>query len=70
MEKKKRSEESFRDIWDNTECINIWIKGVSEEDERKKWYEKIIEEIRVEIVPQKEMERVKQSKRQKEPHTG
>ena len=43
----KRTEDSLRDLWDNTKCTNIWIIGVPEE-EKKKGYEKIFEEIIVE----------------------
>ena len=43
----KRTEDSLRDLWDNIKCTNIWIIGVTEE-EKKKRYEKIFEEIIVE----------------------
>ena len=46
--KVKRTEDSLRDLWDNIKYINIWIIGVSEEEEKKKGYEKIFEEIIVE----------------------
>ena len=36
---------SLRDLWDNIKCTNIWIIGVPEEEEKKKGYEKIFEEI-------------------------
>ena len=41
----KRIEDSLRDLWDNTECTNIQIIGVPEEEEKKKGSEKICEEI-------------------------
>ena len=44
----KRTEDSLRGIWDNNKCTNIQIKGVPEEEEKKKGYEKIFEEIIVE----------------------
>ena len=47
----KRSEDSLQDIWDNIKCTNIWIIGVPEEEEKKKVYEKIFEEIIVENFP-------------------
>ena len=50
----KRIEESLRDLWDNIRCTNIWIIGVPEEEENKKGYEKIFEEIIVENFPNME----------------
>ena len=47
----KRTEDSLRDLWDNIKSTNIQITGVLEEDEKKKGYEKIFEEIIVEISP-------------------
>ena len=45
-EKKiKRNEDNLRDLWDNVKCPNIRIKGVSEEKDKKKGHEKILEEI-------------------------
>ena len=41
----KRTENSLRDLWDNTKHTNIQIIGVPEEEERKKGYEKTFEEI-------------------------
>ena len=46
-----RTEDSLRDLWDNTKCTNIQIIGVSEEEEKKKGYEKNFEEIIVENFP-------------------
>ena len=43
----KRTEDSFRDLWDNIKLTNIQIIGVPEE-EKKEGYEKIFEEIIVE----------------------
>ena len=40
-----RPEDSLRDHWDNIKCTNIQIIGVPEEEEEKKGYEKIFEEI-------------------------
>ena len=48
---------------------NIRIIGVPEEEEKKKGYENVFEEIIVENVPNMEKETVK-SKRHKESHTG
>ena len=46
----RRTEDSLRDFWDNIKHTNIQIIGVSEE-EKKKGYEKISEEIIVEDFP-------------------
>ena len=52
----KRTEDSLRDLWDNIKCTNIGIIGIPEEEEKKKGYEKIFEEIIVEIFPNMEKE--------------
>ena len=54
----KRAEDSLRDLWDHIKCTNIQIIGVPEE-EKKKGYEKIFEEITVENFPNMEKEIVK-----------
>ena len=46
-EKRKKKNDSLRDILDNTECTNIRIIVVSEEVEKEKGPEKICEEITV-----------------------
>ena len=56
----KRTDNSLRDLWDNIKHINIWIIGVPEEEEKKKGYEKIFEEIIVESLPNVEKEIVNQ----------
>ena len=56
----KRTEDSLRDIWDNIKCTRIRIIGVLEEEEKKKGYEKIFEEIRVGNFPNMEKEIVNQ----------
>ena len=56
----KRTEDSLRDLWDNIKCTNIQIIGVSEEEEKKKGYEKNFEEIIVENFPNMETEVVNQ----------
>ena len=56
----KRTEDSLRDLWHNVKCTNIWIIGVPEEEEKKKGYEKIFEEIRAENFPNMEKEIVNQ----------
>ena len=52
----KRTEDSLRDLWDNIKCTNIQIIVVPEEEEKKKGYEKIFEEIIVENFPNMEEE--------------
>ena len=55
--KIKRSEDSLRDLWDHIKCTYIRIIGVTEEEEEaKKGYEKIFEEIIFENVPSMEKE--------------
>ena len=60
VKRMKRTEESLRDLWDNIKQANIRIIGVPEEEERKKGYEKIFEEIIVENFPNIEKEIVNQ----------
>ena len=55
-----RTEDSLRDLWDNTKCTNIQIIGVSEEEEKKKGYEKVFEEIIMGNSPNMEEEIVSQ----------
>ena len=55
-----RTEDSLRDLWDNIKHTNIWIIGVPEEEEKKKGYAKIFEEIIVENFPNLEREIVNQ----------
>ena len=56
----KRTGDSLRDLWDNIKSTNIRIIGVSEEEEKKKEYEKIFEEIIIEHFPNMEKEIVNQ----------
>ena len=55
----KRTEGNLRDLWDNIKYTNIRIIGVPEE-EKKKGYGKIFEEIIVEDFPNVEKEIVDQ----------
>ena len=59
VKRMKRTEDSLRDLWDNIKYTNIQIIGVPEEEEKKKGYEKIFEEITVENFPSVEKEIVK-----------
>ena len=56
----KRTENSLRDLWENIKCTNLRIIGVPKEEEKKKGYEKIFEEIIVENFPNGEKEIVNQ----------
>ena len=60
VKRMKRTEDSLRDLWDNTKCTNIQIIGVPEEEEKKKGYEEIFEEIILENFPNVENEIVNQ----------
>ena len=60
VKRMKRTEDSLRNHWDNIKCTDIWIIGVPEEEEKKKGYEKIFEEIIVENFPNTEKEIVNQ----------
>ena len=60
VKRMKRTEDSLRDLWDNIKYTNIQIIGVPEEEEKKKGYEKIFEEIIDENFPNMEKEIVNQ----------
>ena len=45
VKRMKRTEDTLRDLWDNIKCTNTQIIGAPEEEEKKKGYEKIFEEI-------------------------
>ena len=60
VKRMKRTEDSFRDLWDHIKNTNIRLIGVPEEEEKKKGYEKIFEEITVENFPNMEKEIVSQ----------
>ena len=51
VKRMKRTEDSLSNLWDHIKCTNIQIIGVPEEEEKKKGYEKILEEIIVQISP-------------------
>ena len=66
IKRMKRTEDGLRDLWDNIKCTNIRIIGVPEE-EKKKGYEKIFEEIILENLPNMEKEIVKQAQEAQSP---
>ena len=69
VKRMKRAENSLRDLWDHIKHTNIWIIRVPEEEDKKKVYERIFEEIIIENFPNMEKEIVK-FKRHKESNTG
>ena len=60
VRRTKKTKDSLRDLWDNVKCNNICIIGIPEEEEEKKGYEKIFEEIIVENFPSIDKEIVNQ----------
>ena len=56
VKRMKRTEDNLRDLWDNIKCTSIQILGVPEEEEKKKGYKKIFEEIIVGNFPNIEKE--------------
>ena len=56
IKRMKRTEESLRDLWIHIKHTNIQTIGVPEEEEKKKGYEKIFEEIIAENFPSMEKE--------------
>ena len=47
----KRNEDNLRDLQDNIKCPSVRIIGVPEEEDKKKYHEKILEELIVENFP-------------------
>ena len=60
VKRMKRTKDNLRDLWDSIKFTKIRIIGVPEEEEEKKGYEKISEEIIVENFPNMEKEIVNQ----------
>ena len=54
VKRMKRAEDNLSYLWDHIKCTNIRIIGVPEEEEKKKGYEKIFEEIIIENFPNME----------------
>ena len=62
IKRMERTEDSLRDLWDSIKHTNIGnMGGVPEEEEKKKRYEKIFEEVIVENFPNMEKEIVNQA---------
>ena len=59
VKRMERTEDSLRDLWDNMKNTNIRIIGIPEE-EKKKGYEKIFEEIIADNFPNMDKEIVNQ----------
>ena len=51
IKRMRSAEDSLRDLWDHIKHTSIRIIGVPDEEEKKKGYEKIFEEIIVENFP-------------------
>ena len=60
MKRMKGTEDSLQNFWDNIKCTDIQVTWDPEEEEKKKGYEKIFEEIIVENFPKKKKEIVSQ----------
>ena len=61
VKRMKRTDDSLKELWDNIKHTNIRIIGVPEDEEKKKGYEKIFEEIVVENFPKMRNEIVNQA---------
>ena len=55
-----RTEDRLRDLWEYIKCTNIQIIRAPEEEQKKKGYEKIFEDVIVENFPNIEKEIVNQ----------
>ena len=65
----KKAEDGFRELWDHIKHTSIRIIGVPDEEEKKKGYEKIFEEMTVENCPNMKKEIVNQVQQaQRVPH--
>ena len=67
VKRTKTTEDSLRDIWDSIKWTNIQIIGVPEEEDKKKVYERIFEEIIIENFPNMEKEIVNQVQESQSP---
>ena len=60
VKRMKRPADNLSDLWDYIKHTNVRMIGVPEEEEKRKGYEKIFEEIIVENFPNMEKEIVNQ----------
>ena len=60
VKRMKRAKDSLTDLWNHIKCTNIQIIWVPEEEEKRKGYEKIFEEILLENFPNMEKEIINQ----------
>ena len=67
VKRMKTTDDSLRHLWDNIQLTSIRIIGVPEEEEKKKGYEKIFEEIILEIFPNMGKKMVNQVKETQSP---
>ena len=51
VKRMKRTEDSLRDLSDNTKCTNVRIIGVPEEEEEKKGMKKFLKRLCLKISP-------------------
>jgi len=70
VKRMKTTDDSVRHLWDNIQLTSIRIIGVPEEEEKKKGYEKIFEEIILENFPNTENEIVNQVQEAQSPIQG
>ena len=45
LKRMKKAKDNLRDLWDHIKGINIWIIGVSEEEEKKKWMRNFLKRL-------------------------
>ena len=69
VKRMKRTEDSFKNLWDDIKWTNIQIIGAPEDDYKKKGYENIFEEITVENFPNMGKEIVNQVQEAQEAQT-
>ena len=66
----RRNEDNLRDLWDNAKRPNTRVRGVPEEEDKKKDHKKILEEIIIENFPKMGKEIITQVQKLREFKTG